>query len=193
MASRHVRVVLPAMTAVFAAAAAHPAAGGEIYKWIDANGVVNYSESRPADPAAPRVETLYIGDTNPAGYDPAADYWSIVNQAERIAAEWTALREEREAEEAHQRARAAEQRVAELERRLAAAEAATYAARPRYTPFGLLAARHRFFGRDFEHRLHGRRPPPRRSRDAAGPRPGWPAPGEPSRPAAPGFGAPAGH
>lgn len=180
--------VLAATLAAFAADRAH---GYEIYKWVDANGVVHYGESCPGENAA-SCETLHIPATNPPGYDPAEDQWSVVRQAERISAQLSALKEERAEEEARERALASEERIAELEERVAAAEDAAYAARPVYTPFaGFLNKRHRFFDRDFRHRFPDRRPPRDRWNGGADPAHGWSGPGEPSRPGAPGFGAPA--
>lgn len=171
------------------------AAAFEIYKWVDENGVVHYSESRPEKPAVP-VETLYIESTNPPGFDPADYYWSITNQAERISEEWSAIQEQRAEDEALERAIAAEEHVAELERQLAADDEHAYAMyRPVYRPLALFPKRHpRFFSRGFHPGFHDdrHRPPPHHDRDRRdppdpGPRPGWSPPKAPVTPATPGF------
>lgn len=181
-------------TLLVAATAPFSAAGYEIYTWVDENGVVHYSESKPEEIAAP-VETMFIEATNPPGYDPDEDYWSITNQAERVNADWTAMQEEKAEERARERTLEIEQRLAEIERELAAEEQAHYDMfRPTY---GFFAQRHhRFFNRGFHHRaLHDRdRRPPHHSRDRSGPstsgsRPGWSQPQPPAAPPTPGFSA----
>jgi hypothetical protein len=147
----------------------------EIYRWVDADGVVHYADARPEAAPSP-VETLYIPDTNPPGYDPAAARREIVAEAERIRAELAALRQARAEQRAPADALAAEAEIAELERRLAAAEEAAYATRAVYRPFAFAHPHHRRFHPGMRH-LPERRPPPRREPDP-GPRPGWPGPGE---------------
>jgi hypothetical protein len=70
---------------------------------------------------------------------------------------------------------------------VAAAEAAAYAARGSYAPFGLL---HRRAFPPFLHRVPHRRPPPRPPAED-GPRPGWPGPGAAATPAGPTLSPPA--
>lgn len=171
-----------------------PAAALEIYKWIDADGVVHYSESRPERPTATPVETFRIAATNSPAYDPDDYYWSILNQAERIGEQWSAVQEEKAEEEAEARAAATEARVAELERQLAARESADYVtARPFYGPFAFFPKRHHAsFNRGFPspagHVVH---PPPRTDRDLTipepAPRPGWTPAGPPAATPEPGF------
>lgn len=170
------------------------AAAFEIYTWVDDQGVVHYSEWRPEEPAATPVETLHIASTNPPAYDPDDDYYSILNQAERIDDQWSALQEEKAEAEARARAAAAEARIAELEHRLAAREAADYVTpRPLYAPFVHLPNRHHRFPNHGGHSraTHDRHPPPQSDRDltvpSAAPRPGWTRPGSPAAPARPGF------
>ncbi len=59
----------------------------EIYKWVDEDGVVHYSDTRPKKEAS--VTTLYLRDLNPEDYDPATDPYSILNQAKRMNESWT--------------------------------------------------------------------------------------------------------
>lgn len=159
-------LVVPALGALLAIATG-PAVAHEIYKWVDAEGVVHYADEHPEN-AASVVETLHIPAANPPDYDPAEAYAAIVAEAERIREELAELRAAREDEIARERARAAEAKLAELEARVAAAEEAAYAGRGFYLPFGL---------RKHAHFPRGHRPPPRRPPDA-GPRPGWPGPGD---------------
>lgn len=69
----------------------------KIYNWVDEDGVVHYSDTRPEDEAS--VTTVHLRDLNPEGYDPVTDPYSILNQAKRMNESWT----ERVA--AHQQAR----------------------------------------------------------------------------------------
>jgi hypothetical protein len=78
--------------AIWIGCAEAPAAA-EIYRWVDADGVVHYSDEKPRDEAA--FMTLEIEDTRPADYDPHADPYSIMNQAERINESWSALADAR--------------------------------------------------------------------------------------------------
>ena len=80
---------------------------GDIYKWVDEDGVVHFSDTRPADDT--HVESLYMGRTNPPDYDPSKDPYSIANQAERIGETWSRLEEEREARREKQREDAQQQ------------------------------------------------------------------------------------
>lgn len=186
---------IPAM-ALTAALLAGPAAALEIYTWVDDEGVVHYSESRPAEPAASPVETFHIASTNALAYDPDDYYWSILNQAERISEQSSAMREQKAAEEALARAAAAEDRIDELERRLAARETDDHViARPYYGPFAFFPPRQQRF---LNHGIHLRSsssdepfPPPRTDRDLTIPdresRPGWTPPKVPASPPTPGF------
>lgn len=173
---------------------AGPAAALDIYKWTDADGVVHYSESHPPQPTATPVETLRIAPSNSPAYDPGDDYWSILNQAERIGEQWSAIQEEKAAAEEEARAAAVEARIAELERQLAAREAADYErVLPFYGPIALFPRRHH--GAPHRGRAlrigHASQPPPRGDRDLhvpePEPRPGWTRPGQPAVPPRPGF------
>ena len=76
--------------AVGGSAAAHAA---EVYRWVDENGVVHYSDAAPEQVDA---ETLVVRDATPPGYDPLTDPYSILNQAERLRETRLRLEEERE-------------------------------------------------------------------------------------------------
>lgn len=86
---------LLAVTAILAAGPHAVAHASEIYRWVDDDGVVHYSDTKPDEPFA----TLQIEDTRPAGYHPAEDFYSIVNQARRLnetLVELATVRQERE-------------------------------------------------------------------------------------------------
>ena len=70
------------------------ATASEIYQWMDEDGVVHFSDTRPADGAV--VTTLRVQATNPPDYDPVDDPYSIRNQAERTNSTWTELEKARE-------------------------------------------------------------------------------------------------
>jgi hypothetical protein len=88
---------IPALL-VAAAAAIAPASAQEIYRWVDANGVVNFSDKAPPAAAA---DTVVVDDTRPSNYDPEEDIYNVAAQAERM----QALREEMEQERAARRER----------------------------------------------------------------------------------------
>mgnify|MGYP001813135899 CR=1 FL=1 len=69
------------------------AATAEIYRWVDTNGIVHYSDEKPRDDAA--FTSFEIEDTRPENYDPINDPYSIRNQAQRINATWSALADAR--------------------------------------------------------------------------------------------------
>ena len=66
----------------------------EIYSWTDENGVVHYSDTKPADNSA--IETLHLNRTNPPDYDPADDPYSIANQAKRTNERYAEVEKARE-------------------------------------------------------------------------------------------------
>ena len=75
----------------------------EIYRWIDVDGVVHYSDEKPRDDSA--VTTIDIAESRSPDYDPLADPWSILNQARRLRESRTALEQARgEREQAGSRA-----------------------------------------------------------------------------------------
>lgn len=80
------------------------AASADIYKWVDDDGVVHFSDTRPDDGAD--VQTLQVNASNPAGYDSAEDPYSIANQAKRMNDKWSELADEREKREEKRREQA---------------------------------------------------------------------------------------
>ena len=79
---------------LLAAGLAH---AGDIYHWVDEDGVPHYSQTPPADADVP-VETRELATSTPDDYDPHEYEYSVMNQAERIHTEWAALAEQRAAE-----------------------------------------------------------------------------------------------
>ena len=79
--------------------AAHPA----IYRWVDGNGVTQFSETRP-EPAPPGLEELAQPDEPPP---PAHedDYYSVLNQARRMEEQRRVLEKEKAVREAQRIAR----------------------------------------------------------------------------------------
>lgn len=182
---RHLSILL---SAALCAAIALPAAAYEIYTWVDEDGVVHYSQWAPEDTDA-EVAKLDFEPTNPLGYDPAEDDYSIENQAERIGEQWRAIAEEKAAREEAARAAAIEERLAELERRDAFREPVYRPVVSTFLPFGHRRLKPHFAGRF--HGFHERRPrverPPRQREES---RPGWSAPEGSPRPSRPGFSSP---
>lgn len=70
------------------------AMASDIYRWIDDDGIVHYSDTAPADDTA--AERLRVDVANSPDYDPADDPYSIRKQAERIGETWSRLEERRE-------------------------------------------------------------------------------------------------
>jgi hypothetical protein len=67
------------------------AAAVEIFRWVDENGVVHFSDSPPPEHDT-GVDVLSVNGAQPESYDPEADIFNVEAQAERM----QALREERE-------------------------------------------------------------------------------------------------
>lgn len=70
----------------------YPALGGEIFHWVDEDGVRHFSEAEPKNSSA-EVSKLIVRNSNPPGYDPNEDQNSILVQAKRTNARWTELME----------------------------------------------------------------------------------------------------
>lgn len=71
---------------------------GDVYHWVDEDGVAHYSQWPPQEG---EQETTRIGlsRSGMGDYDPTEDPYSVLNQAQRIHAFWTQLRQRREAEQ----------------------------------------------------------------------------------------------
>lgn len=68
----------------------------EIYRWVDENGVVNFSDKAPPAAAA-GVSTLTLEDSRPAAYDPEQDLFNIQATLARTQSLRKALEERRAA------------------------------------------------------------------------------------------------
>lgn len=73
--------------AVFSAALA--AQETEVYRWVDDNGVIHFSQNEPSGKVG-TVEKMTLEDTTPRDYDPEEDLYGV----EALAEEMTLLREE---------------------------------------------------------------------------------------------------
>lgn len=88
---------------------AAPAAAQEIYRWVDADGVVHFSDTAPATESS-GIRTIVLEYTRPADYDPEADIYDVAGQSERMQALREDMAREREARrERDQKAARAEQ------------------------------------------------------------------------------------
>jgi hypothetical protein len=103
------------VAAFFLLCNANPAVAGEIFHWVDADGVMHFSDWAPADNNV-EVSKVFVSNSNPPDYDPDADQNSILGQAERTNERWSELREQKE-ERSKQR-----RELEELERRRYAVE-----------------------------------------------------------------------
>jgi hypothetical protein len=94
------------------------AAAQEVYRWVDENGVVNFSDTMPqaADASASaNVNTVTLEDTTPKDYDPEADIYNVTAQAERMQALRDQMEKDREARR-EQQSRAPQQPAVQYER-----------------------------------------------------------------------------
>ena len=77
---------------------AAPALAQEVYRWVDENGVVNFSDAAPpVAEASANVNTVTLEDTTPKDYDPEADIYNVAAQAERMQALRDQMEKDREA------------------------------------------------------------------------------------------------
>ncbi len=74
---------------------ASSSSGGEIFHWVDEDGVLTFSDWAPADNTV-EVSKLVVSNSNPPGYDPNEDQNSVLEQAERTNARWAELKEQKE-------------------------------------------------------------------------------------------------
>ena len=72
---------------VFALAflACGPVCANEIYRWVDENGVVNFSQTAPPSPDLV-TEKVTVQDDRPSDWDPEADIYGVEEQAARMQA-----------------------------------------------------------------------------------------------------------
>lgn len=67
----------------------------EVYRWVDGNGVVNYSDTAPRA-VLEHIDTLRLEDTAPTDYDPSEDRYHVAAQAQRMQALREAMEKQRE-------------------------------------------------------------------------------------------------
>jgi len=96
----HIRKLTAAVSLAFVLvlagiAMSNAATADEIFRWVDDEGVVHFSQWAPPEDID-NVATLIVHSTNPPDYDPANDHYSIGNQAERTSEAWQALAAQRE-------------------------------------------------------------------------------------------------
>ncbi len=77
-------------------------AAQEVYRWVDENGVVNFSDTSPAG-RIEGVSTVDLGEPTPPGSDPEEDLYNIAATAERTQALRDAMAADREARRERQR------------------------------------------------------------------------------------------
>jgi hypothetical protein len=88
------------------------ATADEVFRWVDAEGVVHFSQWEPE--GVENVSTLLINSSNPSGYDPEDDPYSIGQQAARTSETWKQLEARRD--ERRKKRLEAEDRAREQER-----------------------------------------------------------------------------
>ena len=102
--------ILTTVLAGCLAAAAAPAQ--DIYRWVDEEGVVHFSDTAPVSESRD-VSTVEVEDTRSSDYDPEADIYNVAEQAERMQALRDKMDQEREERRARQRSVAAQPQPAQ--------------------------------------------------------------------------------
>ena len=95
MTMRHHARLLIASIYVISLVLGNQAFAGEIFHWVDEDGVLNFSDWAPENNNV-KVAKLVVSNANPPGYDPSEDQNSILEQAERVNVRWTDLKERQE-------------------------------------------------------------------------------------------------
>lgn len=83
-------------------------AAQEVYRWVDENGVVNFSDTSPAG-RIEGVSTVDLGEPTLPGSDPEEDLYNIAATAERTQALRDAMAADRELRRERQRESATQQ------------------------------------------------------------------------------------
>jgi len=94
MNTKRVGTITAAISIMLLGAA--PVAAQEIYRWVDANGTVNFSDTAPGAESA-GISTVVLEETRPADYDPETDIYDVAGQAERMQSMREEMAREREA------------------------------------------------------------------------------------------------
>ena len=76
---------LATAAALLAGLLALPAGAEEVYRWVDAEGTVHFSDRPPAT-ANEKVTTMSVASAPPSGYDPDEDRYNVSATAERTQA-----------------------------------------------------------------------------------------------------------
>ena len=92
------------------AIAGGPATAQDIYRWVDEDGIVHFSDTAPGSVPG-GVSTVTVEDTRPEDYDPEADIYNVAAQAERMRALREKMEKDREDRRERQRSAAARQPV----------------------------------------------------------------------------------
>jgi hypothetical protein len=87
------------------ALAATPVSATEVYRWVDADGVVHFSQTAPAG-GVNDFSREVVESPVPSGYDPEQDIYDVAGQQERMQARREALERDREARRELERAAA---------------------------------------------------------------------------------------
>ena len=82
-------ISLPILLGVLASAPAHAM---DVYRWVDENGTVHFSQWEPAAAGTP-VETVRVDEGTTAGI--GGDVYPIAEQAEAMAALWAEIEQQR--------------------------------------------------------------------------------------------------
>ena len=93
---------LTAIGLMIGALASGATAAQDIYRWVDEDGVVHFSDTAPGS-ATGGVSTVIVEDTRPKDYDPDADIYNVAAQAERMQALRDKMEQEREERRERQR------------------------------------------------------------------------------------------
>lgn len=73
--------------------ASQAVADAQIYRWVNDDGVVHFSQWEPDDTGL-TVTRIHVDRSNRTDYTPDADPYSVLNQSARIHDRWTRLRAE---------------------------------------------------------------------------------------------------
>jgi hypothetical protein len=83
------------IAALLACLATPPVLAIEVFRWVDENGVIHFSQSAPPANTG-NVETMILEDSTPPGFDPDEDIFNVAAQAEQMALRREQMAERRE-------------------------------------------------------------------------------------------------
>lgn len=98
---------MPTRILILSALLAGAIAGGpidaqDIYRWVDKDGVIHFSDTAPRSVSG-GVSRVIVEDTRPKDYDPEADIYNVAAQAERMQALREKMEQDREERRGRQR------------------------------------------------------------------------------------------